>query len=90
MESPTAKPVSAESFSQAGAGGLLSAVGVVELALGFGAAGWPHWAGAAVISLIGAVLLVRGIVAALHPPRVAPETDPPGAAATTPAVPHLN
>jgi uncharacterized membrane protein HdeD (DUF308 family) len=42
---------------------LLSAVGVVELALGFGAAGWSHRAGAAVIALIGAVLLVRGIAA---------------------------
>jgi uncharacterized membrane protein HdeD (DUF308 family) len=75
MESPTAKPVSAESFSQAGAGGLLSAVGVAELALGFGAAGWPHWAGAAVIALIGAALLVRGIAAIVAAP------DPP--------VPHL-
>jgi uncharacterized membrane protein HdeD (DUF308 family) len=75
MESPTVKPVSAESFSQAGAGGLLTAVGVVELVLGFGAAGWPHWAGAAVIALIGAALLVRGIVVIVAAP------DPP--------VPHL-
>jgi uncharacterized membrane protein HdeD (DUF308 family) len=92
MESPTAKPVSAESFSQAGAGGLLTAVGVVELALGFGAAGWPHWAGATALALIGAVVLVRGIaaiVAALHPSRLAPATQPPDAVCSAPALPHL-
>jgi uncharacterized membrane protein HdeD (DUF308 family) len=92
MQSPTDEPVSAESFSQAGAGGLLSAVGVVELALGFGAAGWSHRAGAAVIALIGAVLLVRGIaaiVAALNPPRLARAGQPRDAVGKTPAVPYL-
>jgi uncharacterized membrane protein HdeD (DUF308 family) len=92
MDSPTAKPVPAESFSQAGAGGLLSAVGIVELVLGFGAAGWPYWAAAAAIALIGAVLLVRG-VAAIHAapqsPRLVPETRPPDEVGTMPAVPHL-
>jgi uncharacterized membrane protein HdeD (DUF308 family) len=71
---------------------LLSAVGVVELALGFGAAGWSHRAGAAVIALIGAVLLVRGIaaiVAALNPQRLARAAQPRDAVGKTPAVPYL-
>jgi uncharacterized membrane protein HdeD (DUF308 family) len=96
MQSSTVKPVSAESISQAGAGGLLSAVGVVDFALAFGAAGWSHRAGAAVVALIGAVLLVRGIAAivgALHPPRLAPAPQPRqrslDTVGSTPAVPNL-
>jgi uncharacterized membrane protein HdeD (DUF308 family) len=91
MQSPTGNPIPAEIVSQAGAGGLLSAVGVVELALGFGATGWSHRAGAVVVALIGAVLLVRGIatiVAALDRPRPAPGKQPRDAVGTTPAVPH--
>jgi uncharacterized membrane protein HdeD (DUF308 family) len=75
---------------------LLSAVGLVELALGLGAAGWSHRAGAAAVALIGAVLLVRGILAivtALHPPRLAsaaqPRHDSREAIGRAPAVPHL-
>jgi hypothetical protein len=96
MQSCTAETVSAESVSQAGAGGLLSAVGVVELALAFGAAGWSHRAGAAVVALIGAVLLVRGLAAILgplDPRRLAPETQPRqrsrDALGSAPVVPHL-
>jgi uncharacterized membrane protein HdeD (DUF308 family) len=96
MQSRTPETVSAESVSQAGAGGLLSAVGVVELALGFGAAGWSHRAGVAAVVLIGAALLIRGtaaIVAALHPPRLVAATQQRhgsrDAVGTTPAVPDL-
>jgi uncharacterized membrane protein HdeD (DUF308 family) len=71
MESRTAETVSAESVSQAGAGGLLSAVGLVELVLGLGGGGWPHRAGAAMVVLIGAVLLARGILAIVAAPDVA-------------------
>ncbi len=73
MESRAAKTVSAESVSQAGAGGLLSAVGLVELALGLGlgGGGWSHRVGAAMVVLIGAVLLIRGITAIVAAPDVA-------------------
>jgi hypothetical protein len=53
---------------------LFSAAGVAGLVLGFGAARRTHRAGAAVVALIGAAVLVRAtpaIVAALQPPRLA-------------------
>jgi hypothetical protein len=91
-------PVSAESVSQAGAGGLLSAVGVVELALGFWAAGWWQRGGALLLAVIGATLLVCRIAAiapTLEPPlRLVPASQPrrrshDAVRTTTAHVPHL-
>jgi hypothetical protein len=85
VQPPTAHPISAESVSQAGAGGLLLGIGLVELVLGFWAAGWWQRGGALLLAVVGAALLARGIAAivpAIQPHlRLARET-------TSAPVPH--
>lgn len=61
MHSARDAAVSPESVSQAGAGGLLFSVGVAELALEVGAAGWLHLTGTVVLAFLGAAVLARGI-----------------------------
>jgi hypothetical protein len=53
--------VRVESVGQAAAGGLLLAVAIVELLLGFWAAGWHHRAIGLVVACLGAVPLTSGI-----------------------------
>jgi hypothetical protein len=77
---------------------LLSGVGVVELTLGFWAAGWWQRGGALLLAVIGAALLVRGIAAiarTLEPlMRLVPVSQPgrrshDAVRTTTAHVPHL-
>jgi hypothetical protein len=74
--------------SQAGAGGLLLSVALVELWLAFWAAGWWHRSAALLVVLVGAALLLRAIAAAL-PPRSGPapraERRPPASRLNAPA-----
>ena len=50
-----------ESVGQAAAGGLLIAVAVVELALGFWAAGWQQRAVALSVGCVGAAFMLSGL-----------------------------
>jgi hypothetical protein len=63
VQSSPIHAISPESVSQAGAGALLLAFGLIELALGFWADGWWHGCGALLVASIGAACLIRGLAA---------------------------
>lgn len=67
MQSTSKSPISPETVSQAGAGALLAAVGVVELWLAFAAAEWWYRCGASMVAAVGVALLARA-VAEIAPP----------------------
>jgi len=56
-----AAPVRIESVGQSAAGGLLLSIAIVELVLGFWAAGWQHRAVAFGMAGVGLIFLATGI-----------------------------
>jgi hypothetical protein len=65
-------PVRVESVGQAAAGGLLLSIAIVELALGFWAAGWNHRAVALSVALVGLVFLALGVAEIAAAVRASP------------------
>jgi hypothetical protein len=60
MPSTSKSPVlSPDTVSQAGAGALLLALGIVELSLVFSASEWWYRSGASLVAVVGLALLVR-------------------------------
>jgi hypothetical protein len=79
MQSPDVHTVSPERVSKAGAGALLVAVAIVELALDYWAAGWWQRSGALVVIAFGAALLAHEAIAIVRPALAdRPGTPPVG------------
>lgn len=69
MHSTSKSVFSPDTVSQAGAGALLLALGVVELTLVFSAAEWWYRCGASLVAVVGLTLLVRAAAVVSVPLR---------------------